>query len=1524
MHPTTEPVQRNRDLYLDLIERCLSNTIYEDAYTDWRERGIEKKFDSVMRQYGRDWPRIAHTMIGHLRLRNLRDLAEQVLAEGIPGDFIETGVWRGGACILLRAVLKALGVTDRRVFAADSFAGLPKPDPARFPADEADSHHEFEELAVSLEEVQANFARYGLLDEQVVFLKGWFKDTLPAAPIESLALLRLDGDMYESTIDALRNLYDKVSPGGFVIVDDYGCVAGCRQAVDDFRRDRGIAEPMVDIDGWGVYWRKPKNTAIAAPALRSEPAASGPSPFWSVIVPLDERTAYLKQCLNSILDQDPGPHDMEILVIDDASPTDLRPVVERLGRGRVTYIRNETNLGLYPSTNAGIRRARGQWLHILHDDDWVLPEFYATMRRGIETSATNVGVAFSMYVNWHEPNGTTWSPPPFRAEAGLMGRDFLVRLSKANPLNLPAVIFRREAFERVGPFREDLPFTADWEWYVRSAVQCRWHHQPQPLACYRVHSATQTQYLASTGQTARDVRRTLELIVGVVPADVAMEALPVGREFHARQFLGAAVDFLQAGNRELGARFLSEALAIDAAAAARPEFSRLLQHPAAADIRHEVLGRAVAAFRDGRFSEAETLCQAVMAAKPDFLEALHLMADIQSALRRDAEALATCDKALAMRPNDAESLNKRGLALRNLGRIEEALASYDGALALKPDDADALNHRGNVLQRLRRLDEALASYDRALAIRPDFAAGWNNRGNILQLAERFDEAFLSYDRALEIRPDYAEALNNRGVGLYEVRRFQEALASFERALTIRTDYVAALDNRGNALRQLGRLEEALASYDRALAIRPDLAGARDSRSRVLMGLDRFEEALASYDGKLAICPDDADALNDRGNALEQLKRFEDALASYDRALAIQPDHFAALDNRGNMLQKLGRPEEAVASHDRALAIRPDNAEALNNRGNALTALSRLDEAIASFDSALAIRPDHAEVLNNRGNALKALDRFAEALADYDRALAIRPDLAEVHDNRASALQGLYRFDDALQSFDRALAIRPGFAEAHANRGLCLYELGRFEEARASYATAIELRPDFADARFALCMAELPIVYAHEPEIAERRAAYERRLKALCDAGDPGLSKAELSKGFGWIQPFYLAYQGYHDRDLQDRYGSFLCGIMARHYPPAAFPPPPQADEPVRVGIVSGFFRAHSNWKLPIKGWLSRLDRRRFRVFGYHTGTLKDAETGIAASMCERFVEGPLAVDGWRSEILADAPHVLIYPEIFMDRTAAALAAQRLAAVQCNSWGHPDTSGFPTLDYYLGSDLMEPQDGEDHYTEKLIRLPNLSVYCEPIDPPPATARPALGLRPTATVYWCCQSLFKYLPRFDEVFPRIAAAVPDCQFVFIEYQKRTGVTRLFRQRLVRAFETFGLKADRHCVFLGRLEQEEFIAATGACDVFLDSIGWSGCNSTLESLAYDLPIVTMAGALMRGRHSMAILSMMGVTETIAHTIDDYVSMAVRLARDEPWRMSVKAKIAATKHRVYRDDACIAGLERFLERAARGITAE
>ncbi|MEM8603215.1 MAG: TylF/MycF/NovP-related O-methyltransferase [Cyanobacteria bacterium P01_H01_bin.121] len=257
-----------RELYLDLLKRCVSNIIYnddldmlpgkfkKDPVTGRLNSTEPVAVDQTLQYYGGIWPTRAHTMIGIPRLDNLRYCVETVIQEQIPGDLIETGVWRGGAAIFMRGILKAFNVLDRRVWVADSFEGLPPTDKLAHPVDAALNLDLINDLAVSLEDVQANFARYGLLDEQVIFLKGWFRDSLPAAPIEQLAVLRLDGDLYESTMDGLVHLYPKLSPGGFVILDDYNAVDGCNKATDAYRQSAGITEPLTLLKSCGAFWRK--------------------------------------------------------------------------------------------------------------------------------------------------------------------------------------------------------------------------------------------------------------------------------------------------------------------------------------------------------------------------------------------------------------------------------------------------------------------------------------------------------------------------------------------------------------------------------------------------------------------------------------------------------------------------------------------------------------------------------------------------------------------------------------------------------------------------------------------------------------------------------------------------------------------------------------------------------------------------------------------------------------------------------------------------------------------------------------------------------------------------------------------------------------------------------------------------------------------------------------------------------------------------------------------------------------------
>ena len=244
---------RHIDQYLSLMQSCLTGTLYKDPPLKvlWSQG-----YDSTLRESGLDWPSRAHTMIGRKRLQNLRVLTEQVIQDEVPGDFIETGVWRGGACILMRAILAAYGIKGRRVWLADSFSGLPKPDETQYPADQGDEFHTYTDLAVSQAEVEDNFRQYDLLDEQVVFLKGWFKDTLPTLSAEKFALLRLDGDMYESTIVALNHLYPRLSINGYIIIDDYHTVPACKKAISDYCQTQGLTPDIQEIDGAGVFWKK--------------------------------------------------------------------------------------------------------------------------------------------------------------------------------------------------------------------------------------------------------------------------------------------------------------------------------------------------------------------------------------------------------------------------------------------------------------------------------------------------------------------------------------------------------------------------------------------------------------------------------------------------------------------------------------------------------------------------------------------------------------------------------------------------------------------------------------------------------------------------------------------------------------------------------------------------------------------------------------------------------------------------------------------------------------------------------------------------------------------------------------------------------------------------------------------------------------------------------------------------------------------------------------------------------------------
>jgi predicted O-linked N-acetylglucosamine transferase (SPINDLY family) len=394
------------------------------------------------------------------------------------------------------------------------------------------------------------------------------------------------------------------------------------------------------------------------------------------------------------------------------------------------------------------------------------------------------------------------------------------------------------------------------------------------------------------------------------------------------------------------------------------------------------------------------------------------------------------------------------------------------------------------------------------------------------------------------------------------------------------------------------------------------------------------------------------------------------------------------------------PRRRGGAADRAtVELAPGFADGHWNLGLVLRELGQTEAAIKALRRSGELQPDNPEAHYRLATLLRGIGDADGAILHYRRALALSSDHADAQNDLGAALKDLGRFDEAIELFRQVTKAKPDHVTAFVNLGSTLMDLGRPVPARAEYRRALEIAPARADARFGHCLSQIPIVYGSEREIPTCRAAYGEELRKLQayyrDARPEELAAADA---IGHL-PFYLAYQGENDRQLQESFGGLMARLMAARYPQWAARPAQHAPGPdglIRVGVVSAFFRDHSVWKL-FGGWVREMDRRRFRLHGYSTGRRRDAETERARAAFDSFVENSTSFGELAQRIQADAPHVLIYPEIGMDPTTARLAALRLAPLQLAAWGHPSTTGLPTIDYFLSSELMEPEGGAAFYS-----------------------------------------------------------------------------------------------------------------------------------------------------------------------------------------------------------------------------------
>lgn len=722
---------------------------------------------------------------------------------------------------------------------------------------------------------------------------------------------------------------------------------------------------------------------------------------------------------------------------------------------------------------------------------------------------------------------------------------------------------------------------------------------------------------------------------------------------------------------------------------------------------------------------------------------------------------------------------------------------------------------------------------------------------------------------------------------------------------------------GIVLEALGDAPGAIASYEAALALDPGNAFAGYNLGKALYVRGELRRAEAVLRTALAQKPLFPEAFVVLSSILEALGKFAAAVEALDEAIALRPDYGGALRNLGLLHFRQQRWADAAAVLARAAAADPEDADIPYWHGEALLSLGQSNAAADSYRRALLLRPNHAESLYRMGFLLASDGQREDAASFLQRAIAAQPRLAAAHIGLGNLHAAEQRFTQAAAAYRTALEHEPDNVQAHINLGNALVYLGEAEGARQALESALALDPENGTARWARVISGIPLVRGPGTDLERVRARFGRELAELDRWFDEQRSVAG-HEAVGVQQPFWLAYQEHDNLQLLRAYGR-LCARLMAAWRDGAGPRPGAVRKPgpVRVGVVSQYFRRHSVWDALVKGWYQGLDRSRFGLYSFCLGHTRDAETDFAEARSARFHQGPKTLLQWVEAIAQAQPDVLIYPEVGMDPMTLKLASLRLASVQAASWGHPQTTGLPTIDYYLSAEALEPQDAQAHYGERLIALPHLGCHVEPFEGPvPAVDPGRWGLPVDAPLLLCPGTPFKYAPEHDELYVEIARRLGECRLCFFVCDIPELSERL-RRRLAHAFEAQGLDFERRASFVPWLPRGEFYGLMLRADAMLDTLGFSGFNTALQAAECGLPMVTCAGRFMRGRLASGILERMGLGELVAASAADYVDIAVRLARDAEYREHLRGRIRAGRHVLFRDPAPLRALEEFLQSA-------
>ena len=596
----------------------------------------------------------------------------------------------------------------------------------------------------------------------------------------------------------------------------------------------------------------------------------------------------------------------------------------------------------------------------------------------------------------------------------------------------------------------------------------------------------------------------------------------------------------------------------------------------------------------------------------------------------------------------------------------------------------------------------------------------------------------------------------------------------------------------------------------------------------------------------------------------------------------------------------------------ALNKNPNYLEVNLNLGILHNQLDEFSDALNYYKKVLQTNPTYIDALYNLGNVYKKLKQYQKSINCYKKVIQLDHKNIAAYNNLGNLFKDIGEYQNAMNCYKKSIQINQNNVVAYYNLGSLFKELGEYKNAKNCFEKAIEKEPNNLMLQWQ-SMNIFPVIYKKYSEIENSRKKFEDKIKKINELikNTYQYSNEHLINSIMSSTNFFLHYQGKDDLKLQKLYASLVEQLTKKIYPNLhKIRKKKNSQKFISIGFISSFFREHTISKL-FKNWVIKLNNNKFKKYVYYTEDKTDHVTNYIRSNVDFFYQNT-DVNKLIDRISKDNLDLIIYLDIGMMPKIQILSSLRLAPIQCNTWGHPVTSGFKNIDYFISSELMEKQGSEKYYSEKLIKLPGIGINYDLPDLSKIKKKNTQK-KSNVTAFLNLQSLFKLLPQDDHIYLDIIQKHPNSCFYFIEGIK-SSMTLIFKERISKLFKKEGHDYKKFFHFYPRCSQDKFFQLIHDADIILDSFNWSGGNTSLEAISMNKPIVTYPSNFMRGRHTYGILKFLELEETIANSKQNYVDIAVKLAKDLNFRNLVIKKIKTNKKKLFSDRDSIKFFENLL----------